>query len=387
MNQTFKRSQWLMFAGALLVACATGFFIARLTTSAAPPPVAAEASTSTKASDELKVSDESLNTMGISLETVAPSDLTAEVRAPATVVAAVNGQAVLSAHAAGTVIRLFKRLGDAVKAGETLAVVESREAGAMAADLTTAESKVELARSVLEREQSLFDQKVTPRQDLDTAKMQYAAAEADRKQARAAAAASGVTSDGRSIAITSPMAGRITWSKAELGAYVEPTTELFRIADPRYVLIEATVPVLDAKKIAARDAAKVITSAGDSLNGVVISVTPTLDQQTRSATVTLSISPGQSPPTPGEYAQVRMTTKAAKTQGFAVDDEAVQNFAGQAAVFVRTTTGFKLSPVTISARSGGRAWVVSGLKAGDVIAGKNAFLLKAEMGKGAGEEE
>ncbi len=301
--------------------------------------------------------------------------------------AAANGQAVLSPHAAGTVIHISKRLGDAVEAGETLALVESREAGAMAADRTTADSRLELARSVFEREQSLFDQKITPRQDLETAKMQYAAAAADSRRARSAAAAAGVTRDGRSIAITSPIGGRVAWSKVVLGAHVEPATELFRIADPRYVLIEASVPVPDAGRIAANDSARITTTAGASLNGAVMSVTPTLDQQTRSATVTLSIAPGQSPPAPGEYVQVLITTKAAAASGFLVDDEAVQSVGGKAGVFVRTAAGFKFSPVVVSARSGGRAWIQSGLEAGDVVAGKNAFLLKAEMSKGVEDEE
>ena len=38
-------------------------------------------------------------------------------------------------------------------------------------------------------------------------------------------------------------------------------------------------------------------------------------------------------------------------------------------------------------RSAGRVEIVSGLQAGQAIATRNAFLLKAELGKGAGEEE
>ncbi len=271
--------------------------------------------------------------------------------------------------------------------GDTLATVESREAATLAAERSTADSQLRLARSLLEREQNLHDQKVTPRQDLDAAKAQYAAADADSKRARAAAAAAGVLNDSGSIAITSPISGRIAWSDAQLGAYVDPNTALFRIADPRQVLIEATVPVLDARAISPQDAAKVVTSAGTSLDARVLSVTPTLDRQTRAATVTLSLSPNQPLPTQGEYLQVRISTQAPAGQGFALDDEAVQNIGGASVVFVKTPTGFKATPVIVRHRSGGRAWVVSGLTAGDVIAGKNAFLLKAQMGKNTGEEE
>ncbi len=54
-------------------------------------------------------------------------------------------------------------------------------------------------------------------------------------------------------------------------------------------------------------------------------------------------------------------------------------------VFVRTAKGFEARPVTIGQRGAARAEVVSGLTAGQTIAGRNAFLLKSESGKGEGE--
>ena len=43
--------------------------------------------------------------------------------------------------------------------------------------------------------------------------------------------------------------------------------------------------------------------------------------------------------------------------------------------------------MTLGRRSAGRVEIVSGLQSGATIATRNAFLLKAELGKGAGEEE
>src|SRR5258708_3218179 len=114
MNHTLNRTQWLVLVGALLVACAAGFLIARLTSPSTPTTVTAPVAD--KKNGELRVPDESLRTMGILLETVVSGDLNAEVQAPGSVVGAPDGQAVLTAHAAGTITRLFKRLGDSVKA-------------------------------------------------------------------------------------------------------------------------------------------------------------------------------------------------------------------------------------------------------------------------------
>jgi cobalt-zinc-cadmium efflux system membrane fusion protein len=163
--------------------------------------------------------------------------------------------------------------------------------------------------------------------------------------------------------------------------------EVFRVADPRFVAIEAAVPAADAKRINVGDRAGVTTAAGVTLDATVVSVTPTLNEQTRAATVTLSLSSDQGAPTPGEFVRARITVQGGDASGFVVPDEAVQSLGGRDAVFVREGTTFRPAPVVVAARSGGRASIVSGLKAGDVIATKNAFLLKAEAGKGAEEDE
>ena len=61
--------------------------------------------------------------------------------------------------------------------------------------------------------------------------------------------------------------------------------------------------------------------------------------------------------------------------------------AGHDAVFVRTRSGFGVRHVAVGSRGAGRASIISGLNAGESIATRNAFLLKAELGKGAEDEE
>jgi len=388
MSDPDRNRSWPLIAGALVLAAGLGFVLARLTGGpSGTEPASPEAPAGADVAAALAIPDSSLTMMGIVLETVAPGNLSAEIQAPATVSAAPNGQAIVTARATGTLARLDKRLGDQVAAGEILALVESRDAAAMAADRAAAESKAELARSIFKREQTLYEQKVTPRQDLETAQAELSAAEAEAARANMAASAAGVASDGRSLALTSPIAGRITFANVALGAYVEPGMELFRVADPRFVTVEAAVPAADAKRINVGDRAGVTTAAGTNLDAVVASVTPTLNEQTRAATVTLSLMSEQGAPTPGELVRARIIVQGAETNAFVVPDEAVQNLGGRDAVFVREGTTFRTTQVVVATRSGGRASIVSGLKSGDVIATKNAFLLKAEVGKGAEEDE
>jgi cobalt-zinc-cadmium efflux system membrane fusion protein len=55
-------------------------------------------------------------------------------------------------------------------------------------------------------------------------------------------------------------------------------------------------------------------------------------------------------------------------------------------LFVRSKDGFKIQPVLVGIRSGGMAQIVSGIRAGEQIATRNAFLIKADMIKSGKEE-
>jgi cobalt-zinc-cadmium efflux system membrane fusion protein len=376
----------MIFAAGLIASGAFGYWLASSRIAAPPAPQPQAAAAPAADSDELKLDESYLDTVGIKTEPVTSGNLSLDVLAPGLVSAAPDGIGVVTAHTAGTVIRLTKRLGDAVQAGETVAILESREANAMVADRTVAESKAALARSQLAREQELFNQRVTPRQDLERAQAELAVAEAEVRRAREAATAAHVTSDGQ-IAVISPLPGRVTAVSAALGTFVQPETELFRIADPRFIQIEAAVTAADALRIAVGDPAKVTTPSGAMISGTVRSTIPAVNEQTRAATVVIALTGTHEPLSPGEAVQVDLMPKNAAPGGVLVPEDAVQNVGGRNVVFVRTPTGFKVRPVVIGSRGGGRVTILSGVAVGETIATANAFFLKAELGKGAGEEE
>lgn len=336
------------------------------------------------AEGEVEIDAAAIERAGIGLVTLAPGSLGSEITAQATVTAAPNGEAILTARAAGAITDIRKRLGDPVARGETVALVLSPDAAALSAALTSARSRLDLARTSFEREQTLFDSKVTSRQDFEKAQAELAQAEAEFRRSDAAAKAARVSSDGQSVAIASQISGRITsvTPAAKLGAYVSPDTELFRIADPSKIQIEAAVPVLDAQRVRPGDTAS-IDVAGRMLQAKVRSVTPAVDATSRAATVVLDLDE-PSGLQPGQYARalIRPTMKGGASAGFVVPEEAIQNVEGRDVVFVRTGDGFLATPVSIGQRGGGRAEILSGVESGQVVAGAKAFVLKAELGKG-----
>jgi cobalt-zinc-cadmium efflux system membrane fusion protein len=338
--------------------------------------------------DEVHMDASTVAASGIGLETLVAGSLTAEIDAQGTVRAAPDGEAVLTARASGSITRLLKRLGDPVARGEAVAVVASSEAAALSAALASARSRRELARSTFERERRLFESRITAQQDFEAAQAELNQAETEFTRAEAAARAARVTADGASVMITSPIAGRITFASdlAKLGSYVTPEAVLFRIADPSRIQIEAAVPAAEATRIAPGDTAEIEASGGGKTAAIVRSVTPGVDVASRSATVVLTLSGRLDGLQPGQFVRVHIQPRQAPTGGrFVLPEEAVQSVEGRDVVFVREGDTFTPVPVRVGSRSAGHIEVLSGLVAGQVVAGRNAFLLKAELGKGEAE--
>lgn len=377
-------------AGAVLLAAVGGFTVARCT-SDTPAAIAETAAKSDEAkadapADTITMTAAAIKDAGVITETITAGGLGAEIISQAVITPSPTGEAIVTARAGGAVTRVLKRLGDPVRAGEALAVVESRDAAQIAADRTAAGAKATLAQKALARERYLYDQKVSARVDLETAQAEAAAAAAEARRAAVAAGAANITSDGRGVVLASPISGRVTAMKVSLGAFVQPETELFRVADPRQIQIEAAVGAADAARLEAGDRAIVELPDGRTVDARVRAVTPTLSGETRAATAVLDVT--SSLLQPGLAVRVRMIpSRRATSSAIVVPEEAVQSVGGRDVVFVRTAKGFKATPVTTGQRSAGRIEIASGFPAGQAIATRNAFLLKAELGKGAGEEE
>src|SRR5690606_29728254 len=121
---------------------------------------------------------------------------------------------------------------DYVQRGETLARIESGDAAAMAAQRSAAQARVTELSAAYERERRLFEANVTARQDLEAARANLAVASAELARAEAAVAAAGVSGDGRSLAVTSPLSGRVTAAPIVLGSFVNAGEELYRVLNP-----------------------------------------------------------------------------------------------------------------------------------------------------------
>ncbi len=326
-----------------------------------------------------------LEAAGIRTERLQDGTLGSEILAQATVTAPPEGQALLTARADGAVVRISKRLGDAVAAGETVALLESRDAAGFVAARNSAAARERASHAAWLREQRLFRARITARQDMEAAEAAHSEAEAELRRTQAAVRAAGVTGDGRYLAVRSPIAGRITEVDTQLGAYVSAGAELFNVADPRRIQIDASVPSTDAQRIRPGDRAVVELPGGGTVAATVRSSTPALDPESRAATVVLMPDGVPAGLTQGQAVRARIMPRGDAASGIVISEDAVQQVEGRDVVFVQAEGGFQAVPVSVGRRSGGRVEILQGLRPGLVVVTQGAFVLKSQLGASEAE--
>ncbi len=298
-----------------------------------------------------------------------------------------QGVQVVSTSVGGRLVSLTRNLGQSVSRGDPLAIIESREAASLKAEVEAARARSALAQSNLRREQRLFAERVSPEQDLVAART--AATEASialrLAQQQLSATGSGGGAPNR-IAVRSPIAGQVIARSATLGQAVAADAELFRVANLSKVTVTTSLVPTDAGRV--KPGVRVeVTAPGRRQEGRVTFVSPILDETTRLVPVIATLDNAGSTWRVGETVNVSILVPATGDRTVAVPSAAVQMIEDKSFVFVRTAAGFRAIPVTLGRTNGGQVTVTAGLTGSERIASTNSFTLKAELGKGAGGDE
>lgn len=298
-----------------------------------------------------------------------------------------QGVQVVSTSVGGRLVSLTSNLGQSVSRGDPLAIIESREAASLKAEVEAARARSALAQSNLRREQRLFAERVSPEQDLVAART--AATEASialrLAQQQLSATGSGGGALNR-IAVRSPIAGQVIARSATLGQAVAADAELFRVANLSKVTVTTSLVPTDAGRV--KPGVRVeVTAPGRRQEGRVTFVSPILDETTRLVPVIATLDNAGSTWRVGETVNVSILVPATGDRTVAVPSAAVQMIEDKSFVFVRTATGFRAIPVTLGRTNGGQVTVTAGLTGSERIASTNSFTLKAELGKGEAAHE
>jgi len=313
------------------------------------------------------------------------------IELPATVESDPQATRIVSATVTGRVVELRHNLGDSVMRGETLAILESREAASLQAEVQRAAAAADLARTTLARDEALYARGFRPRREVDISRAAARQADVALRLARAQVAASGGRSGSYNrIVIAAPISGQVISRSAILGRFFAADaadTELFRIARLDRLSVTLSLSPADAGRVRPGMTAQVI-APGRTQAARISFVSPVLDAETRRvpAIATLDNRGGQW--RAGEPVTASIQLPGTSDGTIRVPSTAVQTVEARTVVFVRTDTGFRAAPVTLGRQDGAMVIVAAGLTGRERIAAANSFTLKSALGAAeAGHED
>lgn len=374
-------------AAVILLAAGAGFGLARLT---APSPADSHAEEGEHGDDHAEgeaaaegfvaLNAEDARRLNIGIATVGRGG-GAELTLPGRVSLVPGAEASVDSPLPGVVVAVHVGPGDRVQRGSVLATVRSPDGAASRADVDAASATVDAARAAEGRDRTLFEQGWIAQSRLDVTVAQARQAEADLRAARARLTTYGAPgSDGR-VAVRSPISGVVTTVAVSPGQFLhEEAQQVAMIADARRVELTFEAPPQAAGRIRVGDTLSATAPGSGPIRAVVTAVAPA----NAAGVVVVRARTEGALPAVGAVVSARLASNA-NDGALTVPQGAVQSVEGVPSVFVFTGEGFRAVPVVTGASAGGAIEILSGLTGDEQIAGDNAFLLKAELGRGEAE--
>jgi cobalt-zinc-cadmium efflux system membrane fusion protein len=333
---------------------------------------------------ELTLTTEEAQRAGVKVEAIKSEPLGETIQVTATIQADQDRLARVAPRIEGRITSAPAKLGDRVRAGQTLAMLDSVEVGEAHATWTQAQSELRIAEADFKRAESLNAEEIIPRKD-------FLRARADRDKAAAALRAAadrlrllgGVpAASGKGVAgfaVTAPFAGAVIEKHVTLGELASPSEPMFTIADLSRVWILAALPEAALAKVRLGANAKVTVPAypGETFTGVVGHIGAMLDKDTRTIAARIEVPNADGRLKPEMFATATIEAAGDKQEVIALPDAAIVLLEGQPTIFVFEQGAYEARRVEPGERVGGRTVLKSGVKAGDQVVTAGAYALKA----------
>lgn len=270
----------------------------------------------------------------------------------------------------GRVVRIEKREGDRVAAGDLLAQVDGRDASARQAQaeagVAAAEAMERNARSMRERMERLYARQAASKKNVDDAVAAHEAAVAGVRAAKEGAGAAKVMVGYADV--RSPFAGTVVERKVEAGDIAAPGMPLFVVEDRSKMKVEAQVPESSLAGLSVGGAVEVsIASAGSLVRqGTLAEILPSADPASRTFRVRVILDNADGALRSGMFARLRLPGAPGSRR--TVPESAVVRRGPLTGVFVIDTAGIaRLRYVSLGETQEGRVEVLTGLEAAERV--------------------
>lgn len=335
---------------------------------------------------KVEMSDAQVASAGITLDTSSPANIRSALQFPGEIRFNEDRTAHIVPRVGGIVERVQADLGQLVRKGQVLAVISSNIVSETRSELQSANQRRELAQSTYEREKKLWEEKISPEQDVLQARQAMREAEIAAANASQKLQTFGAGGGGGALGryeLRAPFDGIVVEKHITLGEAVREDTQVFTISDLSTVWAEMSVPARDLPRVRVGEKVQVRSGAFEAnANGVVAYVGSLIGEQTRTARARVTLPNPQMAWRPGLFVNVEVLAEEVAVP-VTVASSAIQTVDEKPVVFMKVPGGFVPQPVELGRSDGKRVEVIRGLRAGSSYAAAGSFVVKSEQGKGS----
>lgn len=333
----------------------------------------------------LDLSDAEIHQASIKVQKLELQEKADQIVVTATIQANQDRLARVAPRVPGRIVKVNASLGNRVKAGQALAMLDSIDLGEARSAYLQAASEAAVAQAGFARAQRLNADSIIPEKDYLRARAEHEKAGAALRAAADRLRMMGVNPEnlsGSVFPLTAPFAGTIIEKKAVLGELAPPDQSLFTVADLSTLWIEADLFEKDLAKVRPGMQASVTVSAypGEVFKGRLTYISSVVDKDSRTVKARVEV-----PNLDGRLKPEMFATAAIQTgsgaKALLLPEDAVLLVQGQPTVFVAGNDGFAFVPraVEVGERIQGRIVIRSGVAAGESVVTSGAYALKARL--------
>jgi membrane fusion protein, heavy metal efflux system len=286
----------------------------------------------------------------------------------------------------GPVMQVLVYPGQTVRAGQPMLYVSSPDFAQLRSNYLKAHDAYTLAQTNLERDQDLYAHHAVAQMDLLQAQSARNQAMADLQASEQALQVIGISDPGRladgpassKIPVLSPIAGEVVERIVQPGQVIQAgATHVFTISNMSTVWVLVNVYQNDLSYIHLGDQVTVETNAfPTTFHGRISYIAPSLDADTR--TLKVRIVTGNPHGMLKKDMYVTAIVQSGKTRALTVpDDSVLRDDVNEPFVYILSGTNqFSRRLVTLGQSESGQTQILSGLKAGDKVAGNGSLFLQ-----------
>ena len=337
-----------------------------------------------KEPEELTLTTEEAQRAGVKVEEIKTSAMGETIAVTATIQPSQERLARIAPRIEGRITSTPAKLGDAVKAGQTLATLDSVAVGEAHASWVQAQAELRIAESDFKRAESLVADEIIPRKDFLRAQAEREKANANLRNAADRLRLMGGTPNARGsgvsgFVVTAPFAGTVIEKKATLGGLASPAEPIYTIADLSRVWIQADLPesALAKVRVGARASVTVPAYPQQTFEGRVGHIGAGVDKETRTVSARIEVANQDRRLKPEMFATASIEVAGDSRGVLSLPDEAIVLMQGQPTVFVFEQGAYAMRVVEPGERAGGRTVLKSGIKPGEQVVTSGAYALKA----------